>query len=144
MKYILILLTTISIFSCTEEVKIEKLDNTQEEITEEIIIDEKELIKNDGDTYIEYYPNGVSIKFKGPQDEEKERHGKWLYFSPEGKELSMTMYSHGKRHGHSIVHYPNGAIYYVGEYNMGEKIGVWKEYDKNGAVSVVNDYGGKQ
>lgn len=144
MKYILFLLTVISIYSCSEEVIPEKIDAIQKEKTVEAIIDTKDLIKNDGDTYIEYYPNGVSIKFKGPQDEEKERHGKWLYFSPEGKELSMTMYFHGKRHGHSIVHYPNGSIYYVGEYYMNEKIGIWKEYDKYGAVSVVNDYGEKK
>ena len=143
MKYLLIISSIVFIYSCSEKVQSESLNKIQKEKTEEVVIDKTNLIKNDGDFYTEYYPNGVSIKFRGPQDKEKKRHGKWLYFSPEGLELSMTMYSHGKKHGHSIVHYPNGSIYYLGEYEMDEKIGIWKSYDRNGAITSEKNYSEK-
>ena len=54
MKYILFLLTVISIYSCSEEVIPEKIDAIQKEKTVEAIIDTKDLIKNDGYTYIDY------------------------------------------------------------------------------------------
>lgn len=103
--------------------------------------DPSDLIKIEGDHYMEYYPGGKQLKFEGYQDDEKQRHGKWVYYREDGLELSMTMYHHGKKHGHSIVKYPNGGINYVGEYDMDTKIGIWKSYDAKGKLIEEKDYG---
>lgn len=104
-------------------------------------VNKKELVHIVGDVFTEYYPDKVTIKFQGPQDEEGRRHGKWLFFSEDGEERSMTMYHHGKKHGHSIVKYPNGGIHYLGEYQNDRQVGVWKTYQPNGKLATTKDYG---
>ena len=103
--------------------------------------DKLELIEVEENIFREYYPGKVHVKFEGPQDDKGERDGKWLYYSEEGIELSMTMYMHGKKHGHSIVKYPNGAIHYVGEYRNDKPVGVWKTYSVSGELTKEKDYG---
>ena len=128
MKNLLMILLIVVLASC-DSTETQKVEEQKVETTEQIDIplDKADLVQMDGDVYTEYYPDGKNIKFKGPQDENKKRHGKWLYYSLDGKELSMTMYEHGERHGHSIVKYPNGAIYYHGEYDHDKKTGIWKQ-----------------
>ena len=91
-------------------------------------------------TFKEYYADSKRVKFEGPQDENGKRHGKWAYFSKDGKELSMTMYSHGEKHGHSIVKYPNGNLHYTGEYNNNIQTGIWKTYSLEGKLMNTVDY----
>lgn len=124
----------------SEPVENEKNTETTESKSVEIPVDKDDLIVIDGDVYTEYYPDGKNIKFKGTQDDNKKRHGKWVYYSPEGMELSMTVYEHGEKHGHSIVKYPNGAIYYHGEYDHDKKTGIWKTYDENGILKSEIDH----
>lgn len=100
-----------------------------------------DLVEIKGDLYTEYYPNGKSIRFQGRQDDDNRRHGKWIYFSESGQELSTTMYYHGKKHGHSIVKYPTGVIHYYGEYDTDKKIGIWKSYDESGKIIEEKDFG---
>lgn len=138
------------LFSCGEkndlssEEVIEQKDSIPavEKIEQNNVINEKlELTEVEENIFREYYPGKVHVKFEGPQDDKGERHGKWIYFSEEGTELSMTMYMHGKKHGHSIVKYPNGAIHYVGEYQNDKPVGVWKTYAVNGELTKEKDYG---
>ncbi len=88
--------------------------------------------------FTEYYPDGKNIKFQGQQDDDKKRHGQWIYYSETGEELTITHYDHGVMHGHTIVKYPNGKLHYVGEYDQGKEIGVWMIYDENGNMSEKN------
>lgn len=136
MKYWIILFAGVLLTSCGSE------DNTTEKKKDEatnVPTQEDDLVEIIDGHYKEYYPGKTQVKFEGDQDENKQRHGKWVYLSEKGKELSMTMYDHGKRHGHSIVRYPNGSMHYYGEYNYDTKIGVWKTYDeKGGLVSEIN------
>jgi len=95
--------------------------------------------------YYEYYPGiGKKVKFKGKQDENGKRDGKWLYFSEDGTELSVTNYTHGKRNGMSIVKYPNGNLHYTGEYKDDKTVGVWRTYSLEGVKLSEKDYGNGQ
>jgi len=137
MKSKLLLFCSLILVSCGDDKTTENNSKENSEITSE---NPEELIEIVGDTYTEYYPNKKSVKFKGTQDEEGRRHGKWVYLSESGKELSMTMYEHGKKHGHSIVKYPTGAIHYFGEYENDQKIGVWKTYDGGGKLTSEDTF----
>lgn len=144
MKYLALCFSILLFSSCINNketnVEIDNIQSSENTITTSDTTHKSEISASKSGTYIEYYPNGKNIKFKGPQDKEGKRHGKWLYFSPEGDELSMTMFEHGKKNGHSIVHHPNGAIYYYGEYNMDKKVGIWKTFDTTGKPTAETDY----
>jgi antitoxin component YwqK of YwqJK toxin-antitoxin module len=100
---------------------------------------EENLVEMKDGMYIEWYPGKKQVKFKGPQDENKKRHGIWKFYSETGNELSYTVYEHGLKTGHTIVKYPNGTIHYTGEYRDDKAVGVWKIYDPNGKLkSKVN------
>tara|TARA_R110002072_G_scaffold302860_2_gene489209 strand:+ start:3572 stop:4054 length:483 start_codon:yes stop_codon:yes gene_type:complete len=157
MKLILsLIMISLFLFSCKENTTAEKkaekdltdlveqnIDSTSAVIEKTIIPANQEgEIVIDGSTYIEYYPGGrKKIKFQGEQDENGERNGKWLYFSEEGLELSITNYSHGKKHGFTLVKYPNGNIHYTGEYNNDEMVDLWKTYSEQGLKINEKDYG---
>lgn len=124
--FILVLLT----FACGEETK------TKKKVAPE---KEENLVEMKNGMYTEWYPGKKQIKFKGPQDENKKRHGIWKFYSETGNELSYTVYEHGLKSGHTIVKYPNGVIHYTGEYRNDKAVGVWKIYDPNGKLkSEVN------
>jgi antitoxin component YwqK of YwqJK toxin-antitoxin module len=116
--------------SCGEESKSKKLTAPEKE---------ENLVEMKDGMYIEWYPGKKQVKFKGPQDENKKRHGIWKFYSETGNELSYTVYEHGLKTGHTIVKYPNGVIHYTGEYRDDKAVGVWKIYDPNGKLkSEVN------
>lgn len=142
MKYLTLIVLAMLLFSCSDEEKFDgytEHGKKEEKPTE--VVNKASLVEIENGTYIEYYEDGKTIKFKGPQDEELKRHGKWSYYGLDGKELSTTMYSHGQKHGHSIVKYPNGTLRYVGEYHFDNQIGIWKSYDKEGKLIEEKDYG---
>ncbi len=99
------------------------------------------LVEINGNSFQEWYPGKKQLKFAGEQDEYKRRHGVWSYYAEDGKELSMTSYSHGLRNGFTIVKYPNGALHYKGEYRQDKTVGVWTTYDENGSVVSEQDFG---
>jgi len=147
MKYIFFILLCIGLISC----KSEETSSTSEESTSELeladttstdpVIDKSELIDIDGDQFTEYYPGRKQVKFQGPQDENGQRHGKWLYYSETGLELSMTMYEHGNKEGHIMVKYPNGQMHYTGEFSNNVPVGQWKTYSIEGVLTSEKDYG---
>jgi antitoxin component YwqK of YwqJK toxin-antitoxin module len=140
MKILTLLSLAIVLISCsTETSEIKKKEKKVDDVKTEKV-DKKSLVEIKGHTYTEYYEDRKSIKFQGQQDDNKQRHGKWSYYSITGEELSTTMYSHGKRHGHIVVKYPNGMVNYVGEYDQNERSGIWKFYDRSGKLSKELDY----
>lgn len=120
-------LVSLSLFSCKEEVKKQPKE-------------EENLVEIVNGEFREYYPGKKHIKFKGRQDKEKRRHGRWVFLGENGDELSVTHYINGKKHGHSIVKYPNGTLRYVGEYNMDEKVGVWQTFKPDGSLDSEINY----
>ena len=146
---ILFITTLFAITSCTSDIKEDVVENTLSETTvlqntpleESYPENEKKgkVVVENG-TFKEYYADSKRVKFEGPQDENGKRHGKWAYFSKDGVELSMTMYSHGEKHGHSIVKYPNGNLHYTGEYNNNVQTGIWKTYSIEGKLMNTLDY----
>ncbi len=91
--------------------------------------------------YYEYYPGEEKrIKLQGNKNEEGKRDGVWLFYSKEGKELSMTTYKNGVRDGEIMVKYPNGNIHYTGQYTNGERTGKWSFYSPGGKKIKIIDY----
>lgn len=151
MKYLQLLALVLIVAACSEKTTdtptkkpVKENSTTSNAVatpTPEVESNPEELVDIKGHTYIEYYPGKKQIKFTGLQDDQKRRDGQWSYFSPEGKELSTTMYDHGKKHGHMIVKHPNGALHYFGEMSNDEKIGIWKNYDEDGVLIGEKDFG---
>ena len=131
MKYFTLSLFLLFITACTNdpETEVETVDATKQE---------EKLVVTENGVFTEYYPDGKSVKFSGQQDDDKQRHGQWIYYSEAGDELSITHYYHGKMHGHTIVKYPNGKLHYVGEYEHGVEVGIWMMYDEKGNMTEKN------
>ena len=66
---------------------------------------------------------------------------KWVFYSENGNEQSITVYNKGMREGFSLVKYPNGAMHYRGEYRNDQMVGIWTTYDEKGKVINEKDYG---
>jgi len=143
MKFTLFLLLSAMLFSCSEAEPIIIKKSSPKETVEKtpVVNDTEDLIEIVGNVYTEYYPGKKAIKFRGTQNENGERQGKWLYYSESGVELSITNYENGKKEGHSIVKYPNGAVNYFGEYKNDKPIGVWETYSPEGKLVSKKDYG---
>lgn len=104
---------------------------------------EKELpliVEGEDGKYTEWYPGRRQIKITGRKDNDGNRTGIWKYFSDQGVELSITVYTAGKKDGHTVVRYPSGMTHYVGEYENDEPVGEWKFYNEEGEVTEVKDY----
>ncbi|MDX2360460.1 MAG: hypothetical protein QNK23_06615 [Crocinitomicaceae bacterium] len=147
MKYLLFTLVCIGLISCKSDAPVTEAESgteTENSVDSTIVeptTNNEDLVEIEGDLFTEYYPGKLKIKFQGTQDENGQRHGKWLYFSEEGEELSMTMYEHGNFEGHIMVKYPNGVLRYVGEYSNNQPVGVWKRYSQEGILVYEGDYG---
>jgi len=131
MKYIMLLMTALVIFSCTEE------EETKKPLEEAV----EELVEIRDGVYTEWYPGKKQVKYKGQQDEQSRRQGKWVFYAENGTELSITMYEHGVKDGFSIVKYPNGAIHYRGEYRNDQMVGIWTTFNEKGEKETEKDYG---
>ena len=101
----------------------------------------EQLIEVKHGVYSEWYPEKKQLKFQGSIDKKGNRDGQWVFFSPEGNELSTSVYDHGKREGFSVVKYPNGALHYRGEYRNDAMVGLWTTFDEKGKVLNEKDYG---
>ncbi len=119
--------------ACSEE--------EQEKPKKEEAVETENLVEIKDGIYYEWYPGKKQVKYKGPQDENKMRHGIWNFYSENGVELSVTMYNHGKKEGYTIVKYPNGTLHYRGEYLNDEMVGLWTTYDEKGNIISEKDFG---
>ncbi len=129
-QLLFVLTVTLLLFSACGE-----SPETDKKAAEEVLTEVKDGI------YTEYYPGRKGIKYRGPQDANELRDGRWFFYSEGGVELSMTEYSHGKRNGDSFVRYPNGMMRYYGRYENDLQVGLWVTYDLNGKVAQEKDYG---
>ena len=104
----------------------------------EKVIEEEVLIDTVSFQYNEWYPGKKQLKKEGSFDANYLEHGKWVYYSEEGIELSMITYTHGLRQGFSIVRHENG--YYRGEYDQDEMVGLWTFYNEKGEKIDEKNY----
>ena len=131
MKYVLFVVLGLLIFSgCGSD-----------EVAENVNPAEEQLVEIKDNIYTEWYPGKKQIKYRGGQDDQNRRHGKWSFYAENGLELSVTMYENGKREGFTVVKYPNGAIRYRGEYLHDEMVGIWTTFDEKGNIANETDYG---
>lgn len=145
MKYVYYLALSILLIGCSSEETPTKNPEVSEPVKNDAKdeIDKADLVDIENGVFTEYYPGKTNIKFQGPQDAERRRHGEWKYYSIEGEVLSTTVYKHGTRHGHTLVKHDNGQISFTGEYKDGKKIGIWTSYARDGALIEAKDMGGK-
>ena len=124
--YLFLLLLTFLI-SCSRN----ESEQSKKEIQQK---ENSSLVEIKDNVFTEYYPGRKKVKFRGEQDENGQRHGKWTFYNEQGLELSSTHYEHGVKHGISVVKYPNGQIHYFGEYVNDKQTGVWKTFDQKGQL----------
>ena len=129
MRLIIPALIALIFASCTTK------NATNKQVKSENLIEVKHGI------YSEWYPGKKQLKFHGSIDKKGNRDGKWVFYSENGNEQSITVYSKGVREGFSLVKYPNGAMHYRGEYRNDQMVGVWTTYDEKGKVISEKDYG---
>ena len=129
MRIIIPLFIALVLASCTTK------KATKKQVKSENLIEVKHGV------YSEWYPGKKQLKFHGSIDKNGNRDGKWVFYSENGNEQSITVYNHGMREGFSLVKYPNGAMHYRGEYRNDQMVGVWTTYDEKGKVISEKDYG---
>jgi antitoxin component YwqK of YwqJK toxin-antitoxin module len=115
------------VLSCTEtdvpsEYKGIIEDRRENEVLEDTI----------GFEYNEWYPGKKQLRIEGIFDANYLKHGKWVYYSKAGRELSITTFTHGLKQGFSIVKHPNGMIHYRGQYDQDRRVGLWTFYNEKG------------
>lgn len=113
-------------------------EKTEQNTGEDVLFEVKDGV------YTEYYPGRKAIKYRGPQDENEQRDGRWFFYSEKGVELSMTEYKHGKKDGDTFVRYPNGIMRYYGHYTNDKQSGLWITYGRDGKVEQEKDFGTPQ
>jgi antitoxin component YwqK of YwqJK toxin-antitoxin module len=126
--YSLLFITGLLITSCTSSPEPKKEENRSDLV----------VIKNG--VYTEFYPGKKAIKFRGPQNTEGHRNGRWYYYSQTGDEQSSTEYTDGKKNGFTFVRYPNGAMRYTGEYTNDIASGLWRFYKQDGTIEFEKNY----
>jgi antitoxin component YwqK of YwqJK toxin-antitoxin module len=129
MRIIIPLFIALVLASCTTK------KATKKQVKSENLIEVKHGV------YSEWYSGKKQLKFHGSIDKKGNRDGKWVFYSENGNEQSITVYNHGMREGFSLVKYPNGAMHYRGEYRNDKMVGVWTTYDEKGKVISEKDYG---
>ncbi len=125
MKSFIVIIITLILFSCGEDVT-EKNKNPLIEM-------------KDGVETI-WYPGKTQVKYRREFDSKKRRHGKWVLYSPQGKVMSSSFYENGKKTGVWLVNHSNGQLYYTGEYKNDKKVGVWVFYSITGEKLMENSY----
>jgi antitoxin component YwqK of YwqJK toxin-antitoxin module len=133
-KFILYIMVTLWMISCSDQPVESKEDTVNDSPSEEVLRDTASRQVS------EWYQGKEQIKMRGQIDENKQRHGKWVYYSQTGLELSMTTYTHGSKEGFSVVKYPNGAMHYRGEYRDDKKVGLWSFYNDKGELDKEVNY----
>ncbi|MEX1190814.1 MAG: hypothetical protein WED10_09280 [Brumimicrobium sp.] len=128
-KFAFIASLCIFLIACNETEK----SNSKEKAVEEVDSERPLIVEEDG-RYTEWYPGHEQIKKKGKKDDKGRRTGVWKLYSPDGVELSVTVYKEGKKDGHIVVKHPTGAVHYSGEYSMDEPVGKWKFYNDQGQL----------
>ncbi len=68
------------------------------------------------------------------------KHGKWMYFFPNGHLWSEAFFENDKINGESKVYHQNGKLYYEGQYIQGIPAGTWRFYDSTGTLAQTRKY----
>lgn len=98
------------------------------------------IVEEENGKYTEWYPGHKQMKISGRKNAKGERAGIWRFYSEQGVELSVTVYTDGLKDGHIIVKHPNGALHYTGEYINDEPVGEWKFYNEKGELIETKLY----
>lgn len=130
---LLVLITTLFCFSCTNELKPGTTtyhDNGN--------VARQQFVNADGAIIreIQYHENG-QIKFEGGY-KDGFKDGEWKSYYEGGTIWSTNNFIGGKREGDCQSYYPNGELRYQGQYENDKPVGKWVFYDENGLKKEVN------
>lgn len=86
-----------------------------------------------------YYENGHK-KLIGYYNQDKKKHGKWIYWREDGKKWSDGYFYEGKDDKMRRTWHENGGKHYRGRYDKGTRVGTWRFWDENGKMVKEIDY----
>jgi antitoxin component YwqK of YwqJK toxin-antitoxin module len=86
-----------------------------------------------------YYANG-NKRMDGRYNQDKQKHGKWVYWREDGKVWSEGYFYEGKDDGMRKTWHENGTKHFQGRYDKGDRIGIWKFWDESGKLVKEIDY----
>jgi antitoxin component YwqK of YwqJK toxin-antitoxin module len=134
MKKVLLLFLILSIFfSCQQ--KPEKKTETYEDGAPKM---EQYFVEDNLTKEVTYYKNQQK-RYEGEYLDGK-RHGRWVYWYPNGNVWSEGFFYQGENDSIRIVYHENGNKYYSGKYKKGQRTGVWKFWDEEGNFIKKVDY----
>jgi antitoxin component YwqK of YwqJK toxin-antitoxin module len=93
----------------------------------------KNFSKNSDSVFVQFYKLSGKIDTKGFLLDRK-RIGKWTYFYPNGKIMSVENYNNGLLYGAQYIYYPNGKTTEFALYLEGVKNGITKKYSSKGIL----------
>ena len=134
------------LFACNTADKIEEKSaetKSQTELSKEKktpkLLNEAELIYDNGGKYLERYPTGET-KIEGQKNEDGLKEGIWTAYSQDGTKQSVCGFINGKRNGIAMVFHPNGNVSYRGEWKLDERVGEWKFFNQAGTLVKTENY----
>jgi antitoxin component YwqK of YwqJK toxin-antitoxin module len=146
MRLFLLLILSLSLFSCSPSSKEEKKENETEKKKElkdpelQNMMNQlnEETDENLADGFHELkYSNG-QLKSTGTIANGK-KEGNWTYYYESGTKWSECNFQAGVSHGKVVSYHPNGQVNYIGYFTGGEKSGIWQFYDTEGKLLKETD-----
>jgi len=120
-------------FSCTQKTKkvtkkfADGTPKMEQYFQKDSLIKEVTFYNNQQKRYEGTYRNG-------------KKHGKWVYWYPNGNVWSEGFFYLGENDSTRITYHENGLKYYSGKYRKGERTGIWKFWDEKGNFIKQVDY----
>lgn len=134
----LILIFSVSLFSCNNNSDTETNSDNTETIEEVELYNGIPISKEEPDNYtgeyLELYKNDLP-KMRGHKVDGI-RQGKWQSWHFTGAIASEANYIDGKEDGLYTVYHDNGKIRHQGFYEMGIKKGSWKFFTEEGDLAI--------
>jgi len=90
-------------------------------------------------TTYDWWAGEASTEVVG-QRGKREKHGKWIYWYPNGQKQFEGKYVRGKRDGRWTWWFENGQKWIAGDYVLGKQSGPWTWWTPTGAVEKKNEF----
>ena len=76
----------------------------------------------------------------GPRERDDLRHGRWTWYSRDGREHGRCDYTNDE--GLYRGTYPDGSLQIDGHYRGADRVGTWTDYYPSGRIRLRGDYVG--
>lgn len=96
-------------------------------------------LKQDKGPYIEYYPDGTTVKSRGFLDAGRSN-GQWQYYYPDGTLQAEGLEKDGQKEGAWKFYHSNGKLSSSGTYAYGKQTGRWRYFHDNEQLQTEGDF----